>query len=127
MDPITVTTDEVMTTLRAVVAERPEYVYRKPSDVDNTWDACLYVHPAGGGREEEAPGCVVGTVLHRLGVPLAELAMREGTAAYSVVHELLDVPDEAQAALQYAQTQQDGGSTWSRALQAAEERVVAEI
>ncbi|KPC89903.1 hypothetical protein ADL27_38470 [Streptomyces sp. NRRL F-6602] len=119
MERIKVTADEVMSTLRAVVAERPDYVYARP-EADNRAAACLYVHHDDGTAK---PGCLVGTVLHRLGVPLVELEKVEGEGAVSAVSTVatLEWHDAPSSALQAAQEVQDDGGTWAEALAAAEE------
>ncbi|WP_030997529.1 hypothetical protein [Streptomyces sp. NRRL F-5630] len=119
MERIKVTADEVMSTLRAVVAERPDYVYARP-EADNRAAACLYVHHDDGTAK---PGCLVGTVLHRLGVPLVELAKWEGEGACSMVPSVtnLEWEDTSTLALQTAQEAQDAGVTWAEALAAAED------
>lgn len=112
----TVSEARVMATLREVVAERPEYVYERDGQFasgDADGISCLYVHRDG-------PGCLVGTVLHRIGVPLDKLATWEGSGAYVVAGMTAYMPDTARNALARAQDAQDAGATWSAALAAAE-------
>ena len=111
MDKITTNDQEVITTLRAVVAERPDYVYTNPFPDDA--GTCRYVHG-------DTPGCLVGHVLHRLGVPLEELSRHEGKNACSVAADLLDgISSDASWAIEHAQFRQDLGDTWAEALKAA--------
>jgi hypothetical protein len=53
---------EVLSAMRKVVDERPDYVYR------DHYDTCRYVQTDDG--QNLVPGCLVGQVWHRLGVPL---------------------------------------------------------
>lgn len=115
MEKITVSEADVIATLRAVVAERPNYVYQKPAHMDDEY-SCLYVHTDADDEEKRTPGCVVGHVLNRLGVPLDELEKREGKAAFRVVPDLADMPEGAVDALSRAQSSQDDSDTWSMAL-----------
>ncbi|MGW4446469.1 hypothetical protein [Streptomyces sp. NPDC004682] len=117
-----VLTDElVRDTLRDVAAENPEKVYETPEAMKTDGGACYYVHKAEDGSE--GPGCIVGTVLYRLGVPLAEMAKREGTNALGVIADL-ELSGEVEAKglssstrtlLRWVQIQQDGGRSWGSA------------
>jgi hypothetical protein len=98
-----------------------DYVYRKRGLADS----CFYVHKTPEG---EAPGCIVGQLLHRLGVPLEVLKKREGRSAWAVFYG--DVLfDEGQAdspvrlegdylarKIQLVQSAQDRGETWGEAV-----------
>ncbi|MEW2302590.1 hypothetical protein AB0958_21900 [Streptomyces sp. NPDC006655] len=131
MQRISVPASKVKETLRAVVAERPDYVYELPAHmVGTTLDgvpvtegSCLYVHTAEDGTR--SPGCLVGHVLARLGAPLEKFEPLEGTGACNVVPVFLDItgePDdvrEAELELVYAQCEQDGEATWADALEVA--------
>lgn len=112
MDKIITTDDEVMATLRAVVAERPDYVYEAPEE-----DGCVYV-------ADGTPSCLVGHVLHRLGVSLEALSvldMNGGLAAWRAVPGVLDgVSGSTVDRLWAAQTAQDNGDTWGEALEYAD-------
>jgi hypothetical protein len=119
VERINVTESRVMDVLREVVAERPDYVYKAPGHQVAGLESCFYVHTDAEGNDPK-PGCLVGAVLHRLGVPLEELAEREGTGAYIVASELLCTTMGAAHALDYAQSCQDAGDTWAGALSAAE-------
>jgi hypothetical protein len=120
MAPITVPATKVLQTLREVVAERPEYEYKAPADMLSYEDSsmCFYVHG-------DQPGCLVGHVLNRVGVPLSVLAQREGVGAYSVVPQVLNLtgePDDVatvQDVLTEVQYAQDQGATWGEALEEA--------
>jgi hypothetical protein len=118
MAPINVTAEKVLETLREVVAERPDYVYEAPEGYTAaTWVAGFYVHG-------DVPGCVVGHVLNRLGVPLEHLALVEGRDAYKVADWFLNITDpdgamDVEHVLSVAQSRQDRGDSWGTALEAA--------
>jgi hypothetical protein len=115
---ITLTDDQVLSTLRDVVAENPEKVYKAPDNMlvfgDDT--SCFYVHKNEDGTEEA--GCIVGTVLHRLGVSLADLKRVEGLSAVSALRaaEVKGLSYPTKSLLRYVQHNQDGGSSWGQAL-----------
>lgn len=100
------TAEAVEAVLRDVVAERPNFVYEPPDDSPGD---CKYVHG-------NAPGCLVGHVLHRMGVPLAELSAHEGESAGDVLRVLTDADEPAVNTLDTAQCVQDDGGYWSAAL-----------
>jgi hypothetical protein len=111
---IEVTTEQVYRTAREVVAEKPDYVYINPMGARAGDGAnCYYVH----GNE---PGCVVGAVLHRLGVPLEELARFESTNGYIVSATLTNMEDRTASFLRKLQWYQDNGRNWLTALSDAE-------
>jgi len=107
----------VAQTLRDTAAERPDYVYENPEGLTGDGiTTCFYVHPDG-------PGCLAGTALHKLGVPLSELAECEGQGASTVATSVLDIRGDAGNVvimLAYAQRRQDGGDSWSVAVEKAE-------
>lgn len=117
MEKIQTTDEAVMETLRAVVAERPDYVYDSEAVDENGVPMCVYV-------ADGAPSCLVGHVLHRLGVPLDALSVFDesgGKDAQLVVRRVLDGTSGATAhRLWAAQSAQDNGETWGEALEAAE-------
>lgn len=111
-------------TLREVVAERPDYVYIAPEGMAaNRYvgSGCLYVHGTG---EAATPGCGIGALLHRLGIPLDELRRHEGTGAGRLIYDLLNVTGPAANAAcnlcDVFQDLQDRRFTWGYALNAAE-------
>ncbi|MGW1859348.1 hypothetical protein [Streptomyces collinus] len=123
MTRVTVPASKVIETLREVVAEQPDYTYEAPAHMagEGAPLSCFYVH-VDGNDEPDTPGCLVGHVLNRLGVPLDRLAMYEGTGAGGMVAAVLDVtghPDEVGNVvdvLAFTQDAQDNGSTWADAL-----------
>ncbi|MFI2909436.1 hypothetical protein ACG2OD_14420 [Streptomyces sp. PDY-4] len=112
-----VTEEKALTTLRDVVAERPEYVYSAPEYMKDGRDdgMCYYVHTDETGELVSA-GCVVGVVLNRLGIPLDVLAEEEERPAYRVVARLF--PEFSKRALNTfndVQMSQDEGEPWGTA------------
>lgn len=119
MDGITDKT--VMTTLREVVAERPDFVYKAQTTYsdDDATPMCGYVHTNENGAK--VCGCLVGHVLNRLGVPLDTLAEYEGKGAEYVVEGLdLNLSRQTARVLWIAQDEQDRGKPWGEALAKAE-------
>lgn len=113
--------------LRAVVAEfGPEYVYVNASGQragqchvgGKTAIDCSYVH---GMDNDLRPGCLVGQVCHRHGVPLVVLQTYEGSAFGTFGEDAGIANEDAQQILHAAQMAQDGGRPWGVALQRAEE------
>lgn len=118
------THEQVMKTLADVVAENPEKVYAAPEhmkSVDRDYPlhnlSCFYVHTDEGGTNPK-PGCLVGAVLHRLGVSLEYLSKNEGRGAAVMTGEL-GLPDETRSVLDHVQGRQDDGATWEQALRSA--------
>lgn len=112
------TDEQVHEAIKAVVEERgADFIY--PDEWKYTND-CLYVRPDGDG-----PACIVGAVLHHLGVPLSLLSANEGRPAYALVHYLGGVSPRAGDALAWAQGVQDTGKTWGEALASFEEHLFA--
>jgi hypothetical protein len=125
--------------LGQAVAERgPKYVYANP----DAPGMCTYVHgyksvlvdPENDDYESETvqdgpltPGCVVGNVLHRFGVPLevfAELNINEDTPVATALSGLeanghLNYTRGAQIVLSVAQNNQDQGCTWGASVEVA--------
>lgn len=122
MERIKVPASEVTRVLHEVVTERPDHLYESPENPPNPMTVCYYVHSETGTA---VPGCLVGHVLNRLGVPLATLEQHEGESAADVAALTLEIsghPDdtaEAYRVLDDAQTFQDMGRTWGRALEIA--------
>lgn len=119
MDGITDKT--VMTTLREVVAERPDFVYKAQTTYsdDDATPMCGYVHTNENGAQ--IPGCLVGHVLAKLGIPLDTLADFEGRGAHTVVRGLdLNLSQQTERVLWIAQVEQDSGKPWGEALAEAE-------
>lgn len=119
MIPLSEITDEqVIAAIRAVAAENPDKVYALPDHMEPMYEgACNYVHTAPDDEAKLSPGCLIGSALHRLGVPLETLAKVEGSAAGSAIAELL--PQITVGTRVYAnnvQMWQDDGRTWGQAV-----------
>lgn len=119
MEKIKVSEADVLNTLQAVVDERPDYVYARPAHMPADLGLCRYVHTAEGDPETRTPGCLVGQVLSRLGIPLEELQKHEGSGATNVTPLFIYTTGRAVDILQGAQDNQDGGDAWGEALSGA--------
>ncbi|MFD7552997.1 hypothetical protein ACFV0H_28620 [Streptomyces erythrochromogenes] len=112
-----VTDAVVIATLREVVAERPEYTYSAPEYMENDEEGgrCFYVHKDEEGNPV-SPGCVIGVMLHRLGVPLEWMEQLEARPASSLVGRLFPhLSDRTVQALNMVQSHQDNGNEWGMA------------
>lgn len=112
-----VTDEVILSTLREVVAERPEYTYSAPDYMaeDEGGGRCFYVHKDENGNPVSA-GCVIGVVLHRLGVPLEWMEQLEGHPASSLLGRLLPhLSERTVLALGMVQGNQDNGNAWGLA------------
>jgi hypothetical protein len=108
--------------MKAAVAERgADYVYPtewRDTTVpgDNPAGMCLYVKP-----DKSGPACLIGEALHRMGVPVEELALLENKGA-SMALSVVFGHDPAlfgyRVAAESAQLEQDAGRTWGSALDA---------
>lgn len=143
MTEINPTLEEVDQAMAAAVAERGEdYVYPlrqlgwyHPSyepDTEETYtDLAAMLEEDPDGFDEEVicryvtrpeaeggvqPACLIGGVFHRLGVPLDELAAREGNDSDAIASRFAPrLSADLRRALRSAQTRQDGGGTWGGA------------
>ncbi|MET7939657.1 hypothetical protein [Streptomyces sp. NPDC005302] len=116
---MSITSDDVIRTLREVVDEQPDHVYQRPADMDGS-EPCLYVHTDETGAQ--VPGCVVGHVVSRLGVSLSNVADHEGTNASGLLEVLrISVGDDTAEFLDTVQGHQDLGFSWREALMRADE------
>jgi hypothetical protein len=116
-EPIRLTVPLVLDAMRAVVAEQgPDFVYQPPPEDG------LCVNAVNG-----APSCLIGHVLHRLGVPVALLERWPTAPVWELLAHLkaeLIVTADSDVAdvLGTAQDVQDAGDgTWGEALTAAEQ------
>lgn len=116
---IDLSVENVAKALREAVEEKgADYCYiNEAGEVANLENAietqCQYVHT-------DKPGCIVGNVLHRLGVPLDILSRYETRPAKNVVESLyeqgiLEFERKALDMLRYAQSYQDNGNSWGDA------------
>ncbi|MGI5196957.1 hypothetical protein ACQEVY_25560 [Streptomyces sp. CA-288835] len=111
-----ITKESIKATLREVVKENPDKVYVAPKHMDpEGFGSCFYVHKDEEGNQLGA-GCIVGTVLHRLGISLEALSQVEGLSAPGALTGLdLDPDTHMGAQLRRVQMAQDRGHTWGQA------------
>lgn len=121
--PIAVDVQQVKDVLRAVVESAPDTLYDAPAHQLGGTTTCFYVHTDADSGEPKQPGCVVGVMLHTLGVPLAELAKYEGKTAVQLIPGVIRFPHDEENAVYSlrklvngVQSMQDGGQTWASAL-----------
>ncbi|MFI5877556.1 hypothetical protein ACIBAH_35055 [Streptomyces sp. NPDC051445] len=111
------TDEQVMTALGNVVAENPDKVYKLPKrmEIFDGDTSCYYVHTKEDGSQEA--GCIVGQVLHRLGVPLEDLKASEGWRSNHVIErlEIQGLSERVTELLRRIQIEQDKGWSWGRA------------
>lgn len=104
--PRVVSDDELLATLDGLVADFGTDHHA----------SCTYVM-------EDGPECIVGHVLHRLGVPLEALDRMEGDAFgqgdNSLWSAYVQMDEKQRHALRIAQVRQDTGSNWGTAVEAA--------
>lgn len=113
---IEVTDQQVLETLREVVAGKEDYVYEPQQEGQSM---CLYVHEDEHGRK--TPGCLVAHALVRLGGSISGLEESEGSGPLlASVKAGLSLEDASVEALVQAQVAQDSGYTWGEALRVAE-------
>lgn len=124
------TTDEAFTAaMRAAVADRGEdYVYPREWRMgyvpgsDELHGTCRYARPDRSGG-----ACLIGEVLHRLGVPVEELAELDGGAGVpahgAIAAHLAGVSRTVRLAASDAQSFQDTELSWGAALDAFERAV----
>ncbi|MFF5433444.1 hypothetical protein ACFY5K_25850 [Streptomyces griseofuscus] len=108
---------KVKEVLREVVSERPDYIYSGPEYMHRDEDglACFYVHKDEDGSNV-APGCLIGVVLHRLGVPLEELEKHEGKTPVQMLKDVVGgVSRKTATILTQAQFEQDEKYPWGEA------------
>lgn len=98
----------------AVAARGADYRYKKPP----TRDICLYVHRDADGNK--TPGCLVGDVLVRAGVPIDVLDDDSlgpvGSLLYTLPDGMVEIDEDAHDFLSDAQFKQDFGETWGDAV-----------
>ncbi|MFF5371361.1 hypothetical protein [Streptomyces sp. NPDC013187] len=113
---IALTDEQVLSTLRDVSDESPEKVYEAPAHLQDEWGSCYYVHTDEDGNQ--SAGCIVGAVLHRLGVPLLDLRKVEtyGADAAFPLLEIKGVSSQVKSFLRHVQGKQDRGQTWGKAV-----------
>lgn len=123
-NPSTITDEAILNMLKAVVEEKPDYVYSAPEYQEEPDASCFYVH-TDENQEPVSAGCLVGAVLHRLGVPLSMLALHETKHASRVTRSLgIGLDRKTENTLNDVQDHQDSGATWGEAfIRAARESI----
>jgi hypothetical protein len=124
-EPITVSAETLIQTIREVADDDPERVYKAPDHMGRAPGGvnCYYVHTSADGWQA---GCLIGKALNRLGVPLEVLRANEGKSAGLVINRLINLTGsfaETQSANTFAsvaQDCQDQGSPWREAVHTAE-------
>lgn len=130
-EPIHITLDRAVDLLREAVAERGEnYVYEYP---ENAMGSCVYVVTDYGDNDElipVAPSCIVGTAMHKAGVPLDFMAQSaiNSSSSQSLREELMreavaDWDEGAALLFQWAQKYQDDSNPWGDSLRMAIDRL----
>ncbi|WP_138958954.1 hypothetical protein [Streptomyces sp. YIM 121038] len=110
------TDERLLEALRSVVKESPDRIYAKPEHMPGgeTY-SCFYVHSTEDGDPSE-PGCLVGAVLHRLGISLEDIARYEGEgAAVPLLQFFDDISISATNTFVSVQGLQDDGVSWGEA------------
>ena len=112
------TVEDIRTSMQKIIdVEGEDFVYVIPNQEElGSHAACLYVH-------DDKPSCLIGRVLHDLGMSLEDLSQYEGQDA-SMPAEAFGVSEHVADALTTAQFVQDTGETWGDALAAFERSLV---
>lgn len=117
---IELTFEKTVQLLREAVAERGEDFVYEPDDVE---EGCTYVHR--GDDDSLCPGCLVGDVLIRAGVPaetFIDLDINKETGAWLALEKLkaaglIDYDRATEVTLHRAQLEQDEKQTWGDAME----------
>ena len=121
------TDEKILSTLKALASESPEFVYSSPEHQIGTvsMSSCFYVHTDPETKEPVSAGCIVGKVLHELGVPLEVLQKYESTSANKLLEEIApETTSNARFRVDVAQTYQDDGQPWGLAYEMATEATI---
>lgn len=123
---LTITEEGLIAALKAALDSKGEhYVYPRQGDPEgdaheaplpglHPWGSrCLYVHQEA---EDEVPGCIVGQVLHHLGVSLEDLKKVEGDNALAVLRRLRVNSGGYGSLLVEIQRRQDDGLSWGESI-----------
>lgn len=131
---MTITLDRVIATVRDIAEERPDFVYENffkqlyPS-ADSV--SCQYVLGEESNNDQQA-GCIIGHVMHKLGVSYNSMSAYEGESASTLIAGLLNIDtyyrfqsDEQRAKFNWldnVQSWQDCGLSWSSSVEQADKR-----
>lgn len=124
-----ITDETLIAEIMKLAAESPDFVYEAPAHMTREYEyttECFYVHTDPDGDDaKNAPGCIVGQALHRLGVPLSVLEQYEHVGAGTLVSEITpNVGAVGESFARRAQLNQDEGKTWRDAVDHATEYVL---
>ena len=117
------THEDLIPRLQAIIAAKPEgYVYEQRILPGETSEGCYY-------QWEGAPDCIVGHLLHGLGVSIAEFEMMDRFG--KVIGDLhghlsglgLEFTPSAWDLMILVQVDQDNGISWARSLEYAIESI----
>ena len=97
--------DEVQKVVRDLAKHKPDFIYHAPDEEDGT---CMYWH-----KHENAPGCIYGHALTRLGVDVLAGDF-EDTGIDSVLGEITGA--SVPGWFVYVQKLQDSGVSWGDAV-----------
>jgi len=119
---IDITFEDVVRVTRELIAEKGEdFVYASPHpQVDGL--ACFYAHEMSDGSI--VPGCIVGHILPKLGVPLSNDWDQIGSTS-SLIRELEGdgvigtTESKARVFLGFIQENQDNRETWGKSFELA--------
>lgn len=99
------TDEEFIRALREISESYPDRIYRSIPG-----NGCRYVH-------DGCPSCLIGHVMHRLGVPLDELECWEGVNVAIVVKRMMPgISPSLRKSLMKIQARQDSGLPWLQAV-----------
>lgn len=129
--------DDALSALNDAIMEKgSDFVYVKEVEARDeesgeSYKVCTYVHPDKEGNLT-VPGCLVGNVMARLGVPIEKMAAINdgGMSARSLFSYLSDrniisITEKAAGLLVNAQAHQDNEFTWGEAVFTAVSRANA--
>lgn len=112
--------NEAIELLNRAVAERgADYVYREDPKAFDAEDEVRCVNTFDDGT----PGCIVGQVCFYAGLDAEDLASNRFSPVDTLVaEEVLNIDSDVIELLSEAQSRQDGGDTWGKAVQRAIEK-----
>lgn len=97
--------DDVQKVVRDLAKHKPDFIYHSP---DKEYGTCMYWH-----KDENAPGCIYGHALTRLGVDVITNNF-EDTSIYSVLGKITGA--SVPGWFVYVQKLQDSGVSWGDAV-----------
>jgi hypothetical protein len=121
-DTLTITLDDVVTEIRTLASEQPDFVYHNEAGKVGPGVTCNYRHNRmGDPNHNGTAGCIVGQALDRLGYVVP--GKYEGSSALEVLAAGLDlnVDNRAAAWIVEVQQHQDKGEAWGEAVRHADD------